>query len=99
MAEPEKEVQEAAVAGGQTASVGSEAPSQGLPQGQRDSLAPGRECCPHTEKGTLTQPSRARRAVVPGSPPVAVGGAVGARGRVFNPCPPGEVGHVSQVSS
>lgn len=48
--------------GGQLASEGSEAPSQGLPQGQRDSLAPGRGHCPHTEKGALTQPSRARRA-------------------------------------
>lgn len=71
--------------GGQAASAGSEAPSQGLPQGQRDSLAPGRECCPHTGKGTLTQPGRALRAVVPGSRPAAVGGAVGARGRAFIP--------------
>lgn len=37
--------------GGQTASVGSEAPSQGLPQGQRDSLALGRVCSPHTRSG------------------------------------------------
>lgn len=57
--------------------VGSEAPSQSLPQGQRDSLAPGRERYPHTKKGALTQPSRAHRAVVPGSLPM--GGAVGAR--------------------
>lgn len=59
--------------------VGSETPSQSLPQGQRDSLALGKERCPHTKKGALTQPSRARRAVVPGSLPMAVGGAVGAR--------------------
>lgn len=59
--------------------VGSEAPSQSLPQGQRDSLAPGRECYPHTKKGALTQPSQAHRAVVPGNLPMAVGGAVGAR--------------------
>ena len=57
--------------GGQPASVGSEAPSQGLPQGQRDSLAPGRVCCPHAGKGALTQPSQAHRAAVPGSLPVA----------------------------
>lgn len=57
--------------------VGSEAPGQSLPQGQRDSLAPGREHYPHTKKGALTQPSRAHRAVVPGSLPM--GGAVGAR--------------------
>lgn len=85
--------------GGHWASVGSEAPSQGLPQGQRDSLALGRMRCPRTEKGALTQPSQAHRAAVPGSLPVAVGEAVGAGGRVFSPCPPGEVGHVSQVSS
>lgn len=67
------------VAVGRGPVVGSEAPSQSLPQGQRDSLAPGTECCPHTKKGALTQPSRAYRAVVPGSLPMAVGGAVGAR--------------------
>ena len=57
--------------GGQPASAGSEAPSQGLPQGRRDSLALGRVCCPHAGKGALTQPSQAHRAAVPGSLPVA----------------------------
>lgn len=56
--------------GGQPASAGSEAPGQGLPQGQRDSLAPGRVRCPHAGKGALTQPGQAHRAAVPGSLPV-----------------------------
>ena len=56
--------------GGQPASAGSEAPGQGLPQGQRDSLAPGRARCPHAGKGGLTQPGQAHRAAVPGSLPV-----------------------------
>ena len=57
--------------GGQPASAGSEAPSQGLPQGKRDSLAPGRVRYPQAGKGALTQPSQAHRAAVPGSLPVA----------------------------
>lgn len=76
---PKAVIQEAMVAVGRQPVVGSEAPSQSLPQGQRDSLALGKERCPHTKKGALTQPSRARRAVVPGSLPMAVGGAVGVR--------------------
>lgn len=74
---PKEAIQEAMEAVGRQPVVGSKAPSQSLPQGQRDSLAPGRERCPHTKKGALTQPSRAHRAVVPGSLPM--GGAVGAR--------------------
>lgn len=49
---PKAVIQEAVVAVGRQPAVGSEAPSQSLPEGQRDSLAPGRALPPHQEGGT-----------------------------------------------